>query len=136
MKPRVIIFVILAIVLVVVLSLLFRSFLGIDVLKITQADNGKAITMKKGQVLKLSLDSNPTTGYQWYIEELDDKLLKIVNMDFESPDTSRMGAGGKQFWKIKAINSGETKLLILYYRMWEGKDKAVKEFELNLVVSD
>ena len=43
--------------------------------EITFADKGNIINLEKGELLRLKLESNPTTGYQWVLsEDIDERL--------------------------------------------------------------
>ena len=42
-----------------------------ETLAVTDADNGKTVTITKGQGLLLKLQSNPTTGYKWAVSSTD-----------------------------------------------------------------
>ena len=40
--------------------------------------NGDSITLEKGQQLVISLEGNPTTGYNWELVEFDQAILRQV----------------------------------------------------------
>jgi len=40
------------------------------------SDNGSQVQLEVGQILVVTLESNPTTGFQWAVAELDEGILK------------------------------------------------------------
>ncbi len=66
------------------------------------------------------MEGNPTTGYWWYIDELDESILQqIGEVDFESsvPDNSLIvGAGGWAIFSFEAVGEGESELRLIYHQ--------------------
>jgi inhibitor of cysteine peptidase len=89
---------------------------------LTDADNGKQISMRPGEILTLTLESNPTTGYSWQVMELDSAVLTQEG-DPEYKQSSGaeglVGAGGTETFRFKAVGSSETTLELGYMRPWE-----------------
>lgn len=95
---------------------------GTNGTQITDADNGKQITVKPGDVVTVTLVSNPTTGYSWQVMEIDNAIL-VQEGDPEykqSPGSEGLvGAGSTETFRFKAVGSGETPLGLGYLRPWE-----------------
>ena len=56
------------------------------------------LTVKEGDLIRLILRENPTTGYWWHTNarrELDAPLREVYN-GFEAPDNGLIGASGKR----------------------------------------
>ena len=78
------------------------------------------LDISKGDPLTISLDANPTTGFEWQLAApLDDKVLKLIAHDFHPSATARVGAGGTDVWTFKAIGTGSTTITLEYRRPWE-----------------
>jgi len=104
-----------------------------DSAALSESDNGKKISLAKGQVLHLSLPGNPSTGYSWsYARELDQLVLKETNHEYFS-DSTLAGAGGADNWEFKAIGSGSTTLSLKYSRSWENVQPE-KTFQVEVTV--
>ncbi|MBU0686462.1 MAG: protease inhibitor I42 family protein [Candidatus Margulisbacteria bacterium] len=99
-----------------------------------QDDNGGGFTVEVNKVFKVTLPANPTTGYGWYFNKLDTEAFKVVESGYNSESDSRVGAGGNSWWKIKTLAKGEKTLSLLYYRSWEGPQKAVNQYEITLII--
>ena len=46
---------------------------------VTDADKGGTVTIKMGDVLEVRLNSNPTTGYMWYLQKQSTALLRLTS---------------------------------------------------------
>jgi inhibitor of cysteine peptidase len=85
-------------------------------LSLTKDDNGSENTVSKGDVVKITLAENPTTGYTW---QLDTTGFEVVSDEYVPPNTTLVGAGGEHVWELKAVNTGTYKLNGIYKRSWE-----------------
>ncbi len=101
---------------------------------LSNADNGKTITLKPGQTLTLQLTENPTTGYRWSIVPFNDQLLKLTDDRFDLPNSSAMGSGGQRILTFKATRAGQVNLTLNQKREWE--DSALDTFNVTLEVRD
>lgn len=80
--------------------------------------------VRKGEVFKIDLKANPTTGYHWVIvhrdqRELADSLIDIFIPEKKASDVSIVGGGGTQTFKFRATNKGIDTLKFEYVRPWE-----------------
>jgi inhibitor of cysteine peptidase len=104
------------------LAMALFSGCGTHGTQITDADNGKQITVKPGDVVTLTLVSNPTTGYSWQVMEIDSAVL-VQDGEPEykqSPGSEGLvGAGGTETFHFKAVGNGKTTLNLGYMRPWE-----------------
>ena len=95
-------------------------------------------------LLVVSLCSNPTTGFEWELTEVDYEAVWMpfgtkfespdwtpINHEFEpSEDTGLVEAGGKEVWTFPA---GTGNITMEYSRPWEGGEKAERTFFLTVV---
>lgn len=81
----------------------------------------KPIMLKVGQTAKISLKSNPTTGYSWQINPplSQQAIIYLQSKGFKSPKNPRIGQGGDQYWVFKGKKPGQTTLTFEYKRPWE-----------------
>jgi len=85
------------------------------------------VTVKVDSVYRWELESNPTTGYGWYL--VSDEGLK-VETEFKA-DSELCGAPGKHTFKISSEKKGTFTLKAEYKRQWE-KVEPVKTEELTI----
>ena len=96
----------------------------------------REITVSKGAVVEFWLCSNPSTGFEWEEAELsDDSVLKETFHEFVAPDSTMPGSAGQEHWTFEATGSGDCTVSLRYSRPWEGGEKGVWEFTLDVTVS-
>jgi len=96
---------------------------------------GKEIEVAVGSSLIVTLESNPTTGFKWELTRgADDAVLELVDYKFEAPESTLIGAGGKEVWVFKALKKGRSIISMKYRRPWERSIKAAKTFVLEVIV--
>lgn len=74
----------------------------------------------------VTLDANPTTGYQWTVVDYDKELLQLTSSTYRRPDTKLIGAGGKMLYTFTLCKGkkypDQTAITFLYARSWEKKE--------------
>ncbi len=101
------------------------------------SENNSDISIEIDEMFDISLESNPTTGYEWDVKECDYSVLELVNKDYVTAENQTppvAGAGGLQNWTFKGLTDGETALKIVYWRSWEGEESIVDEYLLHITV--
>jgi inhibitor of cysteine peptidase len=93
-------------------------------LQLDSSADGTAQQLSKGEVLAISLESNPSTGYGWYATISDPKV--VVQMgepqyqgQSSSASTPLLGAAGKQTFYFQAAETGTTTIKLVYKQSWE-----------------
>lgn len=84
----------------------------------TDPATGTTVTLRPGGKLNLKLDSNPTTGYYWYLKDIDASQLDQLSEDyFADPAPEGMvGSGGHQMFVFEALSTGSSRLQLAYQR--------------------
>ncbi len=80
--------------------------------------NGKKILAQKGDVIKVQLVENPTTGYMWKINSLDNKHLNYTEKEYKISGEA-VGAGGMKTFYLEVIKEGISVLQIALGKPWE-----------------
>ncbi|MCK5114405.1 MAG: protease inhibitor I42 family protein [Phycisphaerae bacterium] len=106
-----------------------------DKVMLSNKHDSKTVTATVGDEIVLRLKGNPTTGYQWMLDDLAGKSAKPDGIiKYEAIDSAkRVGAGGFFIARFKAVKAGKTTFKLVYARPWE-KDK--KPDEVFLVTLD
>lgn len=126
-------------------SILFILLLSISLsacksISIDESSNGKEFRISPGTSLKVTLASNPTTGYEWRLVHISDAnvLEKSSNKyvtDFHLFGSGMVGAGGKEIWTFMALEKGRATLYMEYRQpLDKGTKDAENKFTLTLVV--
>jgi inhibitor of cysteine peptidase len=105
--------------------------LGID-------DSGSQVQVKSGQVLAISLETNPTTGYKWEVMRIDESMLQqLGESEFISSDSKGLvGVGGVEILRFEAVGVGTTYLELGYRRYWEEDVAPLMLYTLSIVVRE
>jgi len=100
-------------------------------------DSGGRAELDAGDLLVVTLESNPTTGYAWEVSEVDKAVLAQVG-EAEFQEAARegeqlVGAPGVQTFRFEAAR-GETTVTLVYRRSWEKDVEPLETFTVEVVV--
>ncbi|MBU0717721.1 MAG: protease inhibitor I42 family protein [Planctomycetes bacterium] len=99
-----------------------------------EGDSGSTITAQVGQKLKVVLDSNASTGYEWELTDLDPLVVEHSDTVYQGCSVPIPGCGGTETWTFTALSPGSTVLRLIYHRPWEDSEPAAT-FELTVTVT-
>jgi inhibitor of cysteine peptidase len=96
----------------------------------------RSVTMNVGDTLKVTLASNPSTGFQWAEKLLISEPKVLTQTSYESvPSTTGVpGAAGTEVWTLQAKEPGNTTVSSTYSRPWPGGEKDAWVFSANVTV--
>lgn len=101
---------------------------------VTKNQNGQIVTIHTNEIVQITLDGNPTTGYAWETNNLDQTLLQQQGEPiYTQPDSKKLvGAGGTYLFTFQAIKEGQTTLTLVYHRPWEKDTPPAETFEITV----
>lgn len=84
----------------------------------TDPSDGTTVTLRPGGKLNLKLDSNPTTGYFWYLKTSDPGQITVLSKDYFADPAPEgvVGSGGHQLFVFEALATGRSTLTLSYER--------------------
>ena len=126
MKKKVFIIILAAAVLIALTS----TGIAIGMNNIKTSDD--VLKIKVGQVEKIMLEENPSTGYMWVFEVSGEGVVEIVG-DYYAEGIAMPGAAGQHVWKVKGLAKGEITLTFRYERSWED-NSAIEEKTYTIIV--
>ena len=100
----------------------------------TYTDSGQTIGIGVNQEFVIALGSNLTTGYRWQ-ESHDETMLELVKSGYEMGEEAEqgmVGTGGIDYFRFKAVKTGETKITLIYKRPWEEQPIEQKVFIVDI----
>ena len=102
-----------------------------DSLSINVANNEPSFTV--------TLEANPTTGYQWSVVQFDKQLFTLSKSHYQRSTTNLIGAGGEMNFTF-SLNTGrsypkQTNMVFNYARSWESGSSTAKNVTVNFVDS-
>ena len=128
-------------VLVAILAMMLAGIKGAHAsgaaVQLTDADNGKTVTVKADQALILRLGANPTTGFGWEVSQVDAQLLAQRDSKIYEPantDKPVVGGGGMEIFQFTALQKGETTLKLIYHRAWEKDVPAAQTYQVTIKI--
>jgi predicted secreted protein len=89
------------------------------------------IHAKINEPFKISIPSNPTTGYEW-VADYDYVLLDLMNSQFEKGPSEAIGGGGDSVFVFKPKKEGLTTISFVYKRSWENIVADARTFQVKI----
>lgn len=101
--------------------------------------DGTTQQLKKGEVMSITLESNPSTGYSWFATISNAPVLVQMGepqyqAPTESSSTPILGASGTQTFYFQAAETGTTTLTLDYKRGFETNVAPEKTVSLTVEV--
>ena len=104
-------------------------------LGLRKSDSGKEIAMKVGDVISIELERSGSTGYEWYLDKSYIENFELIREDTETSNgRGFVGTPVVRKWVLKAVTKGKTEIKLYLYRDWEGKDKSVESFTVEVEI--
>jgi inhibitor of cysteine peptidase len=85
----------------------------------TYVDPAQPIQVTVGSRFRIVLESNPTTGFAWQITVPKEAPLRLVDQRYDGPDTTLVGAGGRQVFEFATTSAGTATMAFAYGRSFE-----------------
>jgi inhibitor of cysteine peptidase len=84
----------------------------------------------------ITLPSNRTTGYSWFLKQHDAHLIKMVSHKYIRPQQQMPGAGGYEIWTFKAKpeffkGSATSDITLVYARPWQRTSVKTETFKVT-----
>lgn len=102
-------------------------------LRLNSSDNGKTVSLSKGDILEVVLPANPSTGFTWVSTVPLEPVLQVMGIAQFEADSAAIGAGGKLTLRYQAAQVGQTQLALAYRRTFENLPPA-QTFGVSVVV--
>jgi len=114
-------------------AFLFMVFVSACLLPVSVMCQGEILEMgvKVNSEFKISLESNPTTGYKWEAK-FDENLLKLKSDDFSRPSEAIVGQGGTQTFVFLPVKVGAATIAFHYKRSWEKEPAKIRQYKVTI----
>ena len=100
----------------------------------TQADDGRLLSVGLGDVIKVNLAENPTTGYRWAVDTLDTTALQLRESTYSMTPGGGIGGDGVHTMTFQAASPGSAKLNLKQWREWAGDASIINRFSVTVTV--
>lgn len=104
-------------------------------IRVTAADDKGSVTLR-GEVLVVSLESNPSTGYGWQVEGLNTAVLNLVDENWVPNTPQLLGAPGTTRLRFAGVGRGQANLTLAYRRPWEKDAAPTRTFSILVQVAE
>lgn len=83
------------------------------------AGGEKSVTAKAGEIVTITTQTNPSTGYSWTEPVVSDGLQIVGDGGYSDAEPGLVGAGGYHYWNVTAEKPGTYTFTTDYKRPWE-----------------
>ena len=104
--------------------------------EVTAAESGKVVRAAVGNLIVISLQSNPSTGYNWELRDFDYGVADFYKSETVAPEGGNVlfGAPTKTIVTLQAVKPGSQDIKLVYRRSWEPPDQVAETFQFRLLV--
>ena len=96
---------------------------------------GKQVEAKVGDEIQIELEGIGATGHWWYFDRMDRDHFELISEETVSVREGVTGGPVLGVWKLRIKKPGLSLIKMDYYRIWEGKDRADKHFEIRVNIA-
>jgi predicted secreted protein len=107
--------------------------------EVTAKDQNQIVRAAIGNLVRITLESNPSTGYNWELRDFDYGVADFYSSDLVARQTDGnvlFGAPGDTVITIQAVKPGTQDITLVYRRQWEPPDQVAQTFTFKLEVAD
>ena len=98
---------------------------------IDEHNAGQRVQAQVDDRIDLVLPENPTTGFQWQLDQPGD-VLAVESSEFEPPNDLRPGAGGQRHVVLRALSAGTATVRLRLQRAWESRAESTFEVDVRV----
>lgn len=101
---------------------------------VQEKDLARNAVMTSRDTIKVTLPSNPSTGFKWALSDISDPavLEQSGESEYVLPDSSLVGSAGEEVWTFKPVGRGTSTIVMEYSQPWENGTK--KEWTMTIEV--
>lgn len=91
-------------------------------LYLTQADDGRHLNVRDGDIIVVKLKANRASGFGWVMADGTGDVLVRAGNPVYAPNAAKKGkagSGGTETWRFRAVHPGEQTMRLEYRRPWE-----------------
>lgn len=99
---------------------------------LTAADNGKTVDLGVGDEILICLAENPTTGYRWSLESVDERMLECAEDSFFLHPNPQIGSGGTRQLRFRSKAAGRAAIALRHWQEWSGEQSVTERFAVQV----
>ena len=90
-----------------------------DNIEFSYSGGEQSISAKAGEIITITTETNPSTGYSWTEPVVSDGLKIVGTGSYSDAEPGLVGAGGFCYWNVTAEKAGTYTFTTEYKRPWE-----------------
>jgi inhibitor of cysteine peptidase len=102
-------------------------------MSIDESCDGMTIQLSVGDNLVINLQSQPSTGFRWQLDQINASVLQKVSDQFIPPSPPVIGGIGTEMWVFQAIGVGSSPIGMEYSRSFQAG--AARTFNITVNVT-
>lgn len=95
---------------------------------IDQNQKNGTFHVKMDDIILITLNENPTTGYRWKLDESDEKIIHMEDSKYFISSHNGVGSGGTRTFIFRPHSLGKAKVQLSLQREWEKNVSPVDQF--------
>ena len=96
------------------------------------ANAGSATALAEEELLTVTLDSRPSTGYAWQVDEIDGSVLRLVGRELTA--SPLLGGTDQEILRFAGVAQGRTSLALFYRRPWDPPGTGERVYRVEVEV--
>lgn len=107
-----------------------------NTVEIGELGSQASVSLAVGDVLRVVLKGNPSTGYGWQVSSNNGAVLQVNGTKNSAPSSGKVGASATQTLTFTAKAAGSDPLILAYQRPWEKTTPPARSYTLNVTVAE
>jgi predicted secreted protein len=106
--------------------------------EVTARNLNQIVRAAVGNLIRITLESNPSTGYNWELRDFEFGVAVFHSSDLVARDSGGnvlFGAPGDTVITLQAVKPGRQDIKLVYRRQWEPPDQIAETFAFELEVA-
>jgi inhibitor of cysteine peptidase len=107
-------------------------------IEVSAKDQDQIVRAAVGNLVRITLESNPSTGYNWELRDFEFGVAVFHSSDLVARDNGGnvlFGAPGDTVIILQAVKPGTQDIKLVYRRQWEPPDQVAETFTFKLEVA-
>lgn len=122
--------------LIMVIALFLVRRVQASEVMLSSENAGFQIQLAQSDMLVVRLESNPSTGYTWEVQQIDQTILRKIGVEIEfEPESDLIGAPGIQILRFVGVSVGQTNLKLVYHRPWQEDVEPFNTYSVKVLSS-
>lgn len=107
-----------------------------SLVKLYSADQDTLVEVKIHDEIRVYLPENPTTGFEWILENHNSDILSLQKVEYEIPEPPSVGSGGQKVFYFQGEKKGTVQPQFKLCRPWLGEKSVQESYSIIIEVGN